>query len=195
MSDKQYNLFLRTDQVITTCIKVISYISGICLVGIMLVAFANVMGEKLLTMGVPMATDLIKYLHIPVVFLGAAYVTLDNGHTKIDLLSSRFPQVLQKIFTTFGYLAGAAICAFVSYRGFAQMAKFITRHKMSSTSGLSFQLWPFACILAIGFALLTISFLWAIVRQYAARADSAIPSQPESTEEEKVLLEEQEDNI
>lgn len=32
-------------------------------------------------------------------------------------------------------------------------------------SGVGFPLWPFALVMAVGFVLLVLSFLWAIVRE------------------------------
>jgi TRAP-type C4-dicarboxylate transport system permease small subunit len=162
------------DKVVVRVIKSISYISGVCLIGIMLVAFFNVIGEKLRALGlpfkgIPSSTEIIQYLHIPVVFLAAAHVTLDRGHTRIDLLSSKFPKTVQNIFDTFGNICGIIICGFISQRGFVQMNKFITRNMKSSVSGVGFPLWPFALILSIGFALLAFSFLWSIVREYAKK--------------------------
>jgi len=49
------------------------------------------------------------------------------------------------------------------------MNKFITRNMKSSVNGVGFSLWPFALILSIGFALLSFTFFWSIVRQYAKR--------------------------
>jgi TRAP-type C4-dicarboxylate transport system permease small subunit len=140
----------------------------------MLVAFFNVLGEKLRTLGlpfsgIPASTEIIQYLHIPVVFLAAAYVTLDRGHIKIDLISSKFPKSVQKIFNTLGNVCGIIICSFISQRGFILMGRFIARNRMSSVSGVGFPLWPFALILSIGFALLAFSFLWSIVREYAKK--------------------------
>ena len=94
-------------------------------------------------------------------------MTLDRGHTKIDLLSSHFPKAVQQICTTIGNLIGSGICGIVAWRAFVQMGKFISRHKMSSVSGVGFPLWPFALILVIGFVLLALSCLWAIVREFA----------------------------
>ncbi|QCX33877.1 TRAP transporter small permease [Caloramator sp. E03] len=164
----------KVDRVIVKIIKSISYISGVCLVGIMLTAFFNVLGEKLKVLGIPVSgipasTEIIQYLHIPVVFLAAAYVTLERGHTRIDMISSKFPTILQKIFNTFGNICGILICAFISQRGFLQMSKYIKRKQMSSVSGIGFPLWPFALILAVGFALLSFSFLWCIIRQYGIK--------------------------
>ncbi len=166
----------KIDRIIVKVVKSISYVSGVCLVGIMFVAFFNVIGEKLRiaglpVTGIPASTEIIQYLHIPVVFMASAYVSFDRGHTRIDLLSSKMPQAMQSLFETLGYVCGAAICAFVSQRGFVQMLKFIKRHKMSSVSGFGFPLWPFALILGLGFALLSFSFLWNIVRQYLIKTE------------------------
>ncbi|MDR1766203.1 MAG: TRAP transporter small permease [Lachnospiraceae bacterium] len=163
--------FQKVDKGITQAVKWISYLSGVCLVGIMLVAFFNVLGEKLRKVGLPVtgipaSTEIIQYLHIPVVFLASAYVTLDAGHTKIDLLSSRLPRPVQDLFTTIGCICGTGVCGFVSWRGFAQMANYMRLHKMSSVTGVGFPLWPFALVLALGFALLAVTFLWSIFRLY-----------------------------
>ena len=167
MSNQPHTLYEKMDSVIVKIFKYISYISGICLIGIMFVAFFNVLGEKIFHKGIPASTEIIQYLHIPVVFLGCAYVTLDTGHTKIDLLSSKLPAGVQKVINTIGNLLAAFISGFVGYRGLIQMKKFMDTHAKSSTTGVGFEKWPFALVFSIGFFLLALSFLWAIVRQYA----------------------------
>lgn len=192
MSEPQKTVFAKIDGVVTRTLKYIAYVSAVCLLGIMLVAFFNVLGEKLRKLGLPVtgipaSTEIVQYLHIPVVFLAAAYVTLDRGHTRIDLLCAKFPKVLQKIFAIIGDLCGIVICTLISYRGFIQMGKFISRHRMSSVSGVGFPLWPFALIMAVGFILLALSFLWAIIREVTgyqppAPADPMMDELSENTE-------------
>ncbi len=164
---EEKNWFSTCDGVIMKIVKAISYVSGVCLVGIMLVAFFNVLGEKIFHHGIPGSTEIITYLHVPVVFLAAAYVTLDNGHTKIDLLSSRFPIAVQKILATIAYLIGAFICCFTGYWGFRRMGELIANHTKSSTTGFGFPVWPFAFMFAAGMFMLALTFLWCIVRQYS----------------------------
>ena len=172
----------KVDSVIVKILKYISYVSAVCLVGIMVVAFFNVLGEKILHKGISGSTEIIEYLHVPVVFLSAAFVTLDRGHTAIDLLSQHFPKPLQKACSIFSCALGAAICAFVTWRGFVQMGKHITNHTMSAVTGFGFPLWPFSLMFSIGFGMLALSFVWSIVRIVAPKVDLA----PAKAEEEEV---------
>ena len=164
MSNQAPTLYDKVDSIIVKILKYVSYISGVCLILIMFVAFFNVLGEKIFHKGIPASTEIIQYLHIPVVFLACGYVTLDTGHTKIDLLSSKLPHKVQLVINIIGNAIATAITAFVGYRGLVQMSKFISTHAKSSTTGVGFAKWPFALIFSVGFFLLSISFIWATVR-------------------------------
>ncbi len=170
------SLYQKIDRGLVGVIKGVSYVSAVCLVLIMLIAFFNVIGEKLAKLGIPwvggipIAMALIQYLHIPVVFLASAYVTLDRGHIRIDMLSSRFPRAVEKGIVALGNALGAAIAFFISYRAFfVLMVRFFQAKSPISTSTnfLVIPKWPFAFIHGLGFFLLGISFLWSIVRHYA----------------------------
>ena len=189
MSQPQNSLFEKVDNTVCKMLRVIAYVSAVCLVLIMLVAFFNVLGEKLgkhisWISGIPASTEIVQYLHIPVVFLAAAYVTLERGHTNIDLVSSKLPGLVQKIVRIIGNLIGIGVCGLIAWRGFVQMGKFIARHKMSSVSGVGFPLWPFALILSVGFVLLALSFIWAIVREITGYQPPA-PAGPDAPEIEE----------
>lgn len=172
MSNQAPTLYDKLDNLIVKILKYVSYISGVCLILIMFVAFFNVLGEKIFHKGIPASTEIIQYLHIPVVFLACGYVTLDTGHTKIDLLSQKLPQMVQFICNIIGNLIAVFITAFVGYRGLIQMGKFLSTHAKSSTTGVGFVKWPFALIFSVGFFLLSISFIWATVRLIVERKRS-----------------------
>ena len=182
MSTQGPTLYEKLDSVIVRILKYVSYVSGACLILIMFVAFFNVLGEKIFHKGIPASTEIIQYLHIPVVFLACGYVTLDTGHTKIDLLSSKFPKTVQTVCTVIGNLLGCFICAFVGARGIVQMNKFISTHAKSSTTGVGFAKWPFALIFSIGFFLLAFSFIWATVRIFAKKDTENTDDQKEAAE-------------
>ena len=103
------------------------------------------------------------------VFLACGEVTLDTGHTKIDLLSKHLPQGVQLACNLIGNLIAVFITSFVGYRGIVQMQKFMATHAKSSTTGFGFAKWPFALIFSIGFFLLALSFVWATVRLFVKK--------------------------
>ena len=166
----------KIDNTVCRVLKYIAWVSAVCLIAIMFVAFFNVLGEKLRGVGLPVSgipasTEIIQYLHIPVVYLAAAYVTLDRGHTRIDLLSAKFPKIVQKCCTVIGDILGLGVCGLIAWRGFIQMGKFIARHKMSSVSGVGFALWPFALIMSVGYILLALSLIFHIIREVSGYSD------------------------
>ena len=161
----------KADNIVVKIFRCISYAAAVCLVVIMLVAFFNVLGEKILHKGIPASTEIIKYLHVPAVFLCCAFVTLDRGQTAIDLLSAKFPQGVQNVIAVISNALGTAISAFLGWRGIVQMIKHIEYHEMSNVTGFGFPLWPFSLIFSVGLFMLSFSFLWSIVRIVVPKVD------------------------
>ena len=161
----------KADSIVVKIFRSISYAAAVCLVVIMLVAFFNVLGEKIFHKGIPASTEIIKYLHVPAVFLCCAYVTLDRGQTAIDLLSAKFPAKMQNVIAVFSNLLGTAISAFLGWRGVIQMLDHIEYHEMSNVTGFGFALWPFSLIFSLGLFMLAFSFLWSIVRVVVPKVD------------------------
>ena len=155
------------DAGVSRVVRYVSYASAGCLVGIMLVAFVNVVLEKTMHIGIPQSTEIIQYLHVPVVFLAVAWVTFDRGHVSIDLVSSHFPGRMKDVLSYFTNTVSMLICGFVAYRGVVMTAKFMANHKMSTVGLMSFPLWPFGVVFTIGGFLLAFSFLWTVIRKAA----------------------------
>ena len=173
--DDDFSGFLKVDRVIKRILRLFCYISAAALTAIMLVAFFNVIGEKLVragaswASGIPNSTAIIQYLHIPLVFLAAGYVTLDQGHTRIDLLIQRLPG-LEKVFMAISHVLGAGISFFISYRGVVvTLAENLKNHAHIATTASSWAAWPFTVCHCLGFFLLGCSFLWALVRMIRFR--------------------------
>lgn len=162
--------FLRVDQVVRKVLRFFCWLSAVALVIIMCVAFFNMVGEKLGRAGIPWAqgipnsTAIIQYFHIPLVFLAAGYVTLDQGHTRIDLLIQKWPKA-EKLFMSIGHVLGAIISFFISYRGvFVTLAENLQLNARISTTADSWVAWPFTLCHCVGFFLLGCSFVWAFAR-------------------------------
>jgi TRAP-type C4-dicarboxylate transport system permease small subunit len=170
IGDDDFSSFLKVDRVVRKILRFFCWLSAIALIIIMCIAFFNVIGEKLRSAGVTWAKGisnsnyLIQYFHIPLVFLAAGYVTLDQGHTRIDLLIQKFPKV-EKVFMAIGHILGAALGFFISYRGVTvTLAKDFSKNMRIAATATSPKCWPFTICHCLGFFLLGCSFVWALVR-------------------------------
>ncbi len=181
--EKDNTLFDRIDRVILAVTRWISYGSGICLFIIMVLAFCNVVTSKLMSRAIPNATDIVAYLNVPICFLSVAYVQLERGHTNIMLLQRHFHPVPAKIVRIVSHLLGAGVCGIIGWRAIIQTGKWFASHQTASSNISSIKIWPYACILAFGYLLLALCFLWSVVREFAGRPLQQPPLPGEEADE------------
>ena len=175
MYEENVSGFAKADRIVMKILRTISYFGGVFLVGIMLVAFVNVVGSKFFHTSIGGSTEMIEYMHVPVVFLAVAYVTLDNGHTKVDLLSKHFPKALQRIMEIVGDVLAVVVTAYVGICGISRVTDYYTHGSMSSTSGVRFPLWPVAVIFVFGVFELSFSFIWKLLRSFFLKLPESKP--------------------
>ncbi len=184
--------FIRADKKVVQIFKVISYVALASLFAIMVIAVVDVIGEQLSKLnvpvsGVPYYSDWIAYLHVPVVFFASGFVTLERGHTCVDILTNRLNALARKFTEYFSMIVGICISAFLAYRGFFVLLPDVITHgtTISSTS-YAFPQWPFTLAYCIGTLLLALSFVWALLRLIFRYK----PEMPEEMSEDKnVVLE------
>ena len=189
--EKQYpGWFLTADRILVKIYRILAYIATFALLAIVLIAFLDVCGEKLAKLGLPISgihnySTWIAYLHVVVVFMTCGYVTLDRGHTIVDILTSRLPRVLNRITGFMGLILGAVVGVFLAYRGIVGLLADALRYNTTITTTSTFPQWPFIIIYIVGCILLAVSFIWATVRYalgYKAPSPDAEPA-PEKGEE------------
>lgn len=172
LPDNGFARFQAVDDRIMAFFHFFANISAIALCAILVIAVLDVVGAKLhkagisWIFGIANSQAMIQYCHIPLVFLTAGYVTLDQGHTRIDLLCSHFPDWLQKLFMLLGHLFGAAISFYISFISITNILTVdFAKHKtITNIPNSGWPKWPFTLCHVVGFALLGFSFIWAIVR-------------------------------
>ena len=173
---------VRFDNGMFNVMKWISYVSAVCLLVVTLLSTADVIAAKFFNSGITNATEIVTYLNIPVVFLSTAFVQLERGHTHIDLIYIHFPMWAQKLIHTVGNTLGVCLSAFIGYRAvILTVQKFSTVAKSSSAMN-AFVIWPFVALIALGFVLLAVAFLWSLVREFVLPPRMNFPP-PEADEE------------
>lgn len=157
---------VRFDDALFNVMKWISYISAVALLVITLLSSADVVANKIFNHGITNATEIVTYLNIPVVFLSTAFVQLERGHTHIDLIYVHFPMWAQKLIHTVGNILGVGLSAFIGYRAVILTIQKIATKAMSSSAQTAFVVWPFVAVIALGFALMAVAFLWSLFREF-----------------------------
>ncbi len=168
---KAHPTFDKVDGAVYKGIRYVSYVAAVFLLAIMLLAVVNVVLEKLHKMGVPVSgigdtKQWIQYMNVCLVYFATAYVTLERGHSSMDLLTRRYPVSVQKILSAIAYLAGTAIFGYIGYQGVVKvlMGQLANNARINETLATSFPQWPFGAAYSFGFFLLAFSCLWAVVR-------------------------------
>jgi TRAP-type C4-dicarboxylate transport system permease small subunit len=75
--------------------------------------FANIAGRYLFSAPVLWAEEILDYLMVWSVFLGAVLVTWEGRHIKMDLLSVRIPSPAREIVNAVAVAVFAAVCGFM----------------------------------------------------------------------------------
>ncbi len=163
--------FDKVDSVIYRILRYISYAATFFLFVTMMIAVINVILEKLHKLGAPVSgisdtVNWIKYMNVCVVYLCTAYITLERGHSGIDLLTRHYPKVVQKILSMVAYLAGGVVIAYISYLGYTKVfaGQIANNARINDTLATSFPQWPFGLVYFVGMGLLSLSCFWAFLR-------------------------------
>jgi TRAP-type C4-dicarboxylate transport system permease small subunit len=75
--------------------------------------FANIAGRYLFSAPVLWAEEILDYLMVWSVFLGAVLVTWEGRHIKMDLISVRIPSPAREIVNAVAVAVFAAVCVFM----------------------------------------------------------------------------------
>lgn len=168
---KQHPTFDKVDAAVYKVIRFVSYFAAIFLLAIMVLAVLNVILEKAHKMGVPVSgisdtKQWIQYINICVVYLATAFVTLERGHSSMDLLTRRYPRIVQKVLSIVAYGAGTLVFGYIGYLGIVKVlnGQLTNNARINETMASSFPQWPFGAVYSFGFLLLAFSCLWGVLR-------------------------------
>ena len=169
--NSKHPTFDKVDSVVYKVIRTISYAAAAFLFAIMALAVINVILEKAHKMGVPVngigdTKQWIQYMNVCVVYFATAFVTLERGHSNMDLLTRRYPAIVQNILSAVAYFAGAVIFSYIGYLGVVKVVagQLANNARINETLATSFPQWPFGVAYSFGFFMLGFSCLWAFIR-------------------------------
>ena len=104
--------------------KFIRLLLGVTLLLSVLLICANAFARYVLHAPIIWAEEVLGYILVWVVYLGAVDVTRDGGHLSMDLISQSLKPRWRRVVELLGNLVFLAVCALITYQAIGTIPKF-----------------------------------------------------------------------
>lgn len=144
------------------------FITGI-IIFMSLILLLQIVSRFLVFMPLPWSQELLQYLNIWLVFLGASVAVKEQAHIKIDFVVVALPAVLRKSLRVFAYLSSLVLVSLVATQAYTLMGK---------TMGTSLGSFPvpmayFYLSLLSGCILMAVNYFFLIYSEFRAVREEA----------------------
>jgi TRAP-type C4-dicarboxylate transport system permease small subunit len=137
--------------------RVVNYVGASVLGLLILFVAGDVIGRYIFNAPIKGDFELVVLATGIIACLGLADALANDGHIRIDILTSRFPRSVRLVLDVFAHFLGCILWAFVAWRVFLYG---ITLKKSHSISGmLPIPVFPFVFIVAFGCVVLCLVFV------------------------------------
>lgn len=151
--------------------RVLLVLLGAIMAVIVVLNFTNVVGRYVFSAPIRPADEIMTYLMVWGVFLGAAVVTLRGAHLNMDLVVSLLPLGAQKALRALAGLALAVVMIHIAVQSieYIDVLSSIGMRSMAAEIPMA---WPHAA-LPVGFALMAAFAIVRTVQELLAESDPA----------------------
>jgi TRAP-type C4-dicarboxylate transport system permease small subunit len=148
---------------------------GLILLLAIAINFANIVGRYIFLAPLPWAEEVLSFLVIWGVALGASAVTYDRRHLAMDLFSETFPPRLRQLLDAVTLAAMIGLCGFVGLQGWKIVMIMAANGQVSITAGIPMTV-PYLAFV-VGFGLITAA---AVVEAWRRATGRSADSKPDA---------------
>jgi TRAP-type C4-dicarboxylate transport system permease small subunit len=128
---------------------------GVIILLAVAINFANIVGRYVFLAPLPWAEEVLVFLVIWGVCLGASAVTYDNRHLDMDLFTGAFSKAFRTVLEALKLLALVGFCIFTASNAWTIVALMQRNGQVSITAGVPMTV-PYAAFV-LGFSLIAVS--------------------------------------
>jgi len=159
----------RLDRYIAVLTKILFWIAGLGLVGMLLLIVADVIGIKIFSKPVPGGIEYISFLAVVAIAFAVAYTQVLRGHVAVDFIVEKFPRRLKLIVDMLMVLFSVCLFALLSYYSFKYAGSLRKSGEVSMTQKIPF--YPFVYGMAVCFVVTLVVVLMDLVKSIVKAAD------------------------
>lgn len=148
-------------------IRAAEFVSAGCLLAACAINFTNIIGRYFFHAPIVWAEEIMQFLMIAGVFLGAPMVTLKRAHISMDMILMIFPARFRTLLDVVGQLALVAVCCTVIWLGIPVIIQFINFGQLTDAAAI-----PVAIpqsVIPIGLSLMVIAVLVRLIESNRAK--------------------------
>jgi TRAP-type C4-dicarboxylate transport system permease small subunit len=116
--------------------RVVRAAIAVLLVVSVLLNFANVIGRKFFNAPIVGAEEVMNFLMVAVVFLGAGVVAYDGTHINMEIVIDRFPPGVRDGFRALAQIAAIAVAAILVVLGIPIVERLAQFHELSEAANV-----------------------------------------------------------
>ncbi len=142
-----------------------AYLSGLFMILIVLLIIVEIILRTFFKTSTLIADEYSAYFFVVVVMLGIPYTLKENGHIRISLLTSRFPEKLRMVFEVLAILIALSLSLFVLYHS-VLMAYDAYTLEMTADSIAETPIYIPQLVIPIGFLLFSLQFISELIKRF-----------------------------
>lgn len=155
------------DRAIRAVVLMFDLLSAAALVAGVSLNFVNIVGRYLFSAPIPWAEEVMLYLMLALVFLGAGAISLRGRHIRMDIALALFPARLRPAFDLLADLAFLAVGATVIVLGVPVVMQFADFDQRSEAAGIP--VWIPHSLIPLGMFVMILATLARMVERATGR--------------------------
>jgi len=143
-----------------------AYLSAFLLIITIILIVANITLMSMTGKSIMITDEYSAYMFAGFVMFGLAYTLKHNGHIRINVLTSRFPPRIQKIFRIYALLMALIFTAYIFYYSVFMVYQAYV-YQMRSDTVAQTLLWIPQLVMPIGFFVLALQIISEIFKEFS----------------------------
>ena len=148
-AEKVDGILSRLDKGIALMSKIIFWIAGVGLVGMLLLIVADVIGIKIFNSPVPGGLETVSFLAVVAIAFAVPYTQLMRGHVAVDFIVEKLPRRLKLVIDVLTVFLSVCLAGTMAWYSFRYAAKLYDTGEVSMTQKIPY--YPFVYAMAVCF--------------------------------------------
>jgi TRAP-type C4-dicarboxylate transport system permease small subunit len=163
----------RLDRYIVLLTRVLFWIAGVGLVGMLALIVADVIGIKIFSRPVPGGIEIVSFLAVVAIGGAVAYTQVMHGHVAVDFIVEKFPRRAKLVIDIIMIFLSVCLVALMAWYSFKYGEKLRDTGEVSMTQKIPF--YPFVYGMAVCFVVTLLVLIMDFVKAIAKAAEKWTP--------------------